>query len=282
MTVMTNTVLIILGLAGGSFVNALVWRIKQQESASKLTKKVGKHSVNLSIVNGRSVCANCGHELGFWDLIPVVSWVYLRGRCRYCRKPIEDSPVIEGVTAAAFILSYAAWPLSLNTASEWAVLALWLLIAVGLVALAVYDLKHLILPNRIIFPLMGVAVVLRIAQLVVFDQDLSSELADVGLGLLVGGGIFYALFQLSNGRWIGGGDVKLGYLIGITLGPADALVALLSAFYVAAIVILPLMLLKVVNRKSKIPFGPFLIVGFFLAMLWAGDIRNYYDSLFGL
>ena len=156
------------------------------------------------------------------------------------------------------------------------------MMVIGLVALTVYDLRHMILPNKIVFPLMGLAVVMRVLMWSQGDSSFTDELIDSVAGVLVGGGLFYVLFQVSGGRWIGGGDVKLGFLIGILLGPMNALVALLVGFYSAAIIILPLMATKKVTRKSKIPFGPFLILGFFTAMLWADDLREFYNSIFGL
>ena len=279
---MTLAVFAFLGLAFGSFVNALVWRLYKQEEKGKTKTKIKGKNVDLSISKGRSVCVHCGHELAAKDLIPVLSWLSLGGKCRYCKKPIEDTPLTELLTSAAFAVSYVWWPFELVSTSDWAVFTAWLVMVIGLVALTVYDLRHMILPNKIVFPLMGLAVVMRVLMWSQGDSSFTDELIDSVAGVLVGGGLFYVLFQVSGGRWIGGGDVKLGFLIGILLGPMNALVALLVGFYSAAIIILPLMATKKVTRKSKIPFGPFLILGFFTAMLWADDLREFYNSIFGL
>ncbi len=279
---MTICTLIITGLAFGSFVNALTWRIQQQEKTKKTKKKIKNNSVDLSITRGRSVCIHCGHELSAWDLIPVLSWVALRGKCRYCHKKIEDSPLVELAMAAVFVTSYVWWPYEFVDGASWAAFIVWLMISIGLMALFVYDLRHFLLPNRIVFPLLGLAAAFRLFLLIAEQEGVGETIVDAGLGVLVGGGFFYLLFQVSQGRWIGGGDVKLGFVIGLTLGPINALVALLAAFYIAAAFILPLMIVKKVSRKSKIPFGPFLIMGFIAAMLWGESVREAYNSLFGI
>ena len=275
-------ILVVWGLTLGSFINALTWRVYQQSKRPKTKTTIKGRKVDLSISTGRSVCVHCGHELAAKDLVPVLSWLSLGGKCRYCRKPIEDSPLVELATALLFVISYAAWPYELTTSLEWATLVVWLAILVGLVALAVYDLRHLILPNRILFPLMAVAAVFRLLLHWALEDSAQDTLVSIAGGLLVGGGIFYVLFQVSKGRWIGGGDVKLGFLIGVLLGPSHSLVALLAAFYIAAAVILPLMIARRVNRRSKVPFGPFLITGLVLSMLWAEPIIDFYNSLFGI
>ncbi len=272
--------LLILGLMFGSFINALVWRLWQQTKTKSGHKTIKGKKVDITMSKGRSVCVHCGHELAWIDLVPLLSWLSLRGKCRYCKKKIDDSPLVELFTAGVFTLSNIAWPYELGTGLSWLAFALWLVIAVGLVALFVYDIKHLLLPDKIVFPLMGLAIVLRVILMIDLDVSLTETVRSVVLGLLAGGGLFYLLFQISGGRWIGGGDVKLGFVIGILLGPINALVALLVAVYVAAGFIFPLMLIGKVSRKSKIPFGPFLIIGFVIGMLWAESIRDWYSTLF--
>src|SRR5882762_114793 len=107
---MIIVVLAILGLCFGSFVNAAVWRIYAQEQVKSKKLQV-KKSTNLSIVNGRSVCPHCEHELAAKDLMPVFSWLSLGGKCRYCKKPISRQyPLVELLTAVLFVFSYLYWP----------------------------------------------------------------------------------------------------------------------------------------------------------------------------
>src|SRR6185369_3402365 len=104
-------ILALLGLIFGSFVNALTWRLHEQEKlAGKKGKKAADRRQALSISTGRYMCSNCGHELAAKDLVPVFSWLWLRGKCRYCGARIPDSPIVELATGLLFALSYAAWP----------------------------------------------------------------------------------------------------------------------------------------------------------------------------
>lgn len=270
--------LTLLGLCLGSFVNALVWRMHQQAlPASKRTKKVS--SEELSIAKGRSVCTHCGHTLSASDLIPVLSWVSLRGKCRYCKGSISwQYPAIELTTAALFIFSYVAWPEELK-GLEIASFGLWLMCLTGLMALLVYDLRWMLLPNRIIFPLYAVAAAFVLVNTGI-EQSVQPILGALG-GVVVGGGIFYLLFQVSQGSWIGGGDVKLGFLLGaFLLSPLEAAVMLFIASLLGTLLTVPLLASKKLNRKSRIPFGPFLIVGGIITMLYGVDLLDWYTSLF--
>lgn len=270
--------LTLLGLCLGSFVNALVWRIHQQAlPSSKRTQKVSLK--DLSISKGRSVCTHCGHTLQARDLLPVLSWVSLRGKCRYCKGPISwQYPAVELATAGLFIFSYLAWPQELK-GLEIASFGLWLVCLTGLVALLVYDIRWMLLPNRIIFPLYAVAAVFVLVN-VGIAQSAQPLLGAIG-GIAVGGGIFYLLFQVSQGNWIGGGDVKLGFLIGaFLLSPLEAAVMLFIASLLGTLMTVPLLASKKLNRKSRIPFGPFLIIGGIITMLYGVDLLNWYTSLF--
>jgi prepilin signal peptidase PulO-like enzyme (type II secretory pathway) len=205
--------LIIFGVCLGSFVNALVWRVHEQEHEEAKKKPDKKYLRSLSVSKGRSMCPHCKHELKAVDLIPVLSWVILRGKCHYCHKPISAQyPLVELAMATWFVASYLWWPEELR-GIQWAILATWLVLSVGLMALLVYDVKWKLLPNRIIYPLSLVAGLQAVLQVIAAPEPLKA-VVNTALAVLVGGGIFYALFQISNGKWIGGGDVRLGWRLG--------------------------------------------------------------------
>ncbi|PID32191.1 hypothetical protein CR970_01615, partial [Candidatus Saccharibacteria bacterium] len=136
--------LVLLGLAMGSFVNAVVWRLRQQSLLSrgspKSRKKRAFTAQQLSIARGRSMCTYCGHQLAAKDLVPFFSWVWLRGKCRYCGHRIDDWPWVEVLMPTLFAGSYIFWPLAVQ---GWAVVdfGLWLVAVVVMMALAVYDLR---------------------------------------------------------------------------------------------------------------------------------------------
>jgi prepilin signal peptidase PulO-like enzyme (type II secretory pathway) len=245
--------LFILGLAFGSFINALVWRLHEQENT-----KSKKRKERLSITKSRSMCPDCEHDLAPRDLLPVVSWVTLKGKCRYCHKPISwQYPFVELLTAVLFVLSYALWPYGWDVSGIYMFFA-WLSALVGLIALAVYDIKWMLLPNRIVYPLIAFwSVVTITSAFILLDYQV---LLSAILGLIFCGGLFWVLFQVSNGRWIGGGDVKLGFLLGLIVGgplPALGVVFLSSLF--GTVFALPLLAKGSVTATSKMPYGPFLI-----------------------
>ena len=280
--------ILLLGLCFGSFVNALVWRLHAQAALGQgkvegKGSKVGKPKSiitlqGLSIVKGRSMCSKCHHPLSALDLVPVLSWLFLRGKCRYCHAPIEDSPIVEIVTACLFLVSYSFWPYPFD-GEGIAVFIPWLVILVGLVALAVYDLRWMLLPDRIVRPLTIFTFVALVLRAILYGP--MSLVWHSILGALVVSGIFYFLFQVSKGRWIGGGDVKLGLVLGLIVGgPVKALLLIFVASCLATIMTIPLMLLGKAKLSSKLPFGPFLILATFIVFLFGNDMINWYQSLF--
>lgn len=267
-------VLTLLGLCFGSFVNALVWRVHVQSGS-----KSGKHKEKYSIARGRSMCPNCEHELAAKDLIPVFSWLLQEGKCRYCKKAISwQYPLVEIVAALLFVGSYIFWPYLIES-WDYVAFASWLIVLVGLLALLVYDLRWMLLPNRILFPLYFVGFVYVVSRAL---SDRSIEvIRDGALGAIIGGGIFYILFQVSKGRWIGGGDVKIGFLLGALCGSGPlALLMLFIASLFGTLYSLPLMAMKQASRASKIPFGPFLIASTIVVVLFGQNIVDWYIEYF--
>jgi len=278
--VMIIAVLVVFGLALGSFINALTWRLHEQSKEAGKKKPDKKYLSSLSIGRGRSMCPICKHELAAKDLIPLLSWLSLQGRCRYCGKAISTQyPLVEAITAVSYVASYIWWPVPLHGA-QIAVFVLWLALLVGLIALLVYDLRWLLLPNRIIYPLSLIAGAQAVIIISISGKPLITLLNTV-LGIAVGGGIFYVLFQVSKGRWIGGGDVKLGWLLGLILGsPLKSLLFIFIAALSGSLVSLPMLINGRLKRTSIIPFGPFLIIGAIIAQLFGTDLLHWYQQTF--
>ncbi len=265
-----------LGLAFGSFVNALVWRLREQSKSQKPKAKKQK----LSVFRGRSMCVHCRHQLSIADLIPVFSWLARRGKCRYCHRPISwQYPVVELLTAILFVISYVFWPYDFD-ALGIVRFVIWLGMLIGFMALVVYDLRWMLLPNRIIYPLIGLAVTQVIVLSIFSPAGAGDIITGVLWGLAIAGGLFYLLFQFSNGRWIGGGDVKLGFLLGLIVGgPINSLLVLFMASTLGTLVIMPLLLTGKATRQSRIPFGPFLIAAAVIALLFGNAIFAWYNRL---
>lgn len=277
---MIYVILGFLGLAFGSFINAFVYRLHEKLDDDGNTKKISaKQKKDLSILKGRSICPSCKHVLGASDLVPVFSWLFLRGKCRYCKKPISwQYPAVELITALLFVVSFVVWPGGLD--NNWQIISFitWLVALIGLIALAVYDIKWMLLPNKIIYPFAAFVLVSLVVQMALGRSI--KDLIGIGLALLVTAGVFWVLYVVSKGKWIGGGDVKLGLLTGLLLAslPLAFLYIFLASIF-GMIYTLPLLATNRISPKSKIPFGPFLIAGCIAAVLWGQAIINWYTSL---
>lgn len=262
--------LILLGLCLGSFINALVWRIHEQFSDLKTKNQ------DLSILSGRSMCPNCQHVLSPKDLIPVVSWLFLKGKCRYCTQSISlQYPAVELVSALLFLGSYLAWPYGFHGLGLIQFI-IWLIIVVGLVALFVYDLKWMILPDKITYPLIVLAIASAVIQAFTAD-NLTWFLINLVLSLVISSGFFYVLFQASKGKWIGGGDVKFGLIFGFLLvDPFKSILVIFSASILGTLLALPMLARRQLKMKAKIPFGPLLIVASVAIYLYGDRLIDWY------
>lgn len=270
--------LVILGLCFGSFVNALVWRVHKQSQA-----KPGKKSPKeLSVVTGRSMCPHCKHVLSAKDLVPVLSWLSLRGKCRYCKKTIPDTPLPELVLPVVFVLSYIAWPYTNEgwSALHVAAFVFWLALLVGFMALIIYDAKLQLLPDRMVRPLTAIAAAFVV--LLAVAQGEASVIYGAIAGALVVFGLFYFIYAISGGRWIGGGDVKISVILGFLAG--GVLEALLVVFIASLLGTIYIVSAAVVRRQqigkhTKLPFGPFLLLGAVIVFLYGGALMDWYSGL---
>jgi prepilin signal peptidase PulO-like enzyme (type II secretory pathway) len=271
--VLITVILVWLGLCAGSFVNALVWRLHEQKKHPK-----GK---DLSVLKGRSMCVNCKHTLAWYDLIPVFSWLYLRGKCRYCGKPISAQyPVVELAAAVVFAGSYLFWPDTVNLGGQWLLLAAWLVSSVGLMALAIYDLRWTLLPNKLIYPTLLIAAAGRLGYVIFFGGRPLHSLFLWTFSVLIASGVFFALYVISNGQWIGYGDVRLGLITGTLLAdPAKSLMMLFLASLLGTLAILPALVKGNKDLSSKLPYGPFLIGATAIMVVFGEQLLNWYKGL---
>lgn len=252
------------GLCFGSFVNALVWRLRNKKDW----------------VRARSVCPNCGHILAWYDLVPVISWLTLRARCRYCKQPISlQYPLVELAAGLVFTLSYIYWPMSFHH-GQIVLFISWLVCAIGLLALVVYDFRWMLLPNKILYPTAVVAAAGRLIYLIGFEEYKLHSLIWWGLSVLMASGLFWLLFMISKGRWIGYGDVRLGLITGTILSnPAKSLLMILSASVLGTLFVLPAIATGRKNLAAKLPFGPFLIIATFIVLLFGASFIGWYGRL---
>ena len=279
----------ILGMAMGSFVGATVWRLRAQQlvedkaTEQDYDKQEYKRLHPLTQYKGtkdRSRCLSCSHRLAWYDLIPLASWLSTKGHCRYCQASIGwFEPLLEVSMAAFFVGSFLFWPLSLDTLPALARFGLWLGAGVMLGILFAYDTKWFLLPDKIVFPLMAVALIFSLLGLVGEPSVLSAVL-DVGGAVSILSGLYFVLWLVSRGRWIGFGDVKLGIILGLLLGSWQlALLTLFLANLIGTLIVLPGLLTKKLSRTTQVPFGPMLIAACVATVLFGESVINWYLGL---
>lgn len=278
--------LVLTGLCMGSFAGASVWRLRARQllydksdgedydaAEYKKLKKLNKST----IFNDHSRCLNCSYYLKWYDLIPLVSWLSLKGKCRKCRKSIGlMEPTVELSTMLFFVCSYVFWPYQLSSPLSVISFVIWLMAGVCLAILFVYDLKWYLLPNSVNFTVIGLGVVYSLLMLLNSFDKLSTIYSILG-SVFVLSGIYLILYLISKGKWIGFGDIKLGLGLGLLLADWKlALVALMAANLIGCIITVPLMVLGKLKRDSRVPFGPMLIAGFAFSGLYGVFIVNFY------
>ena len=244
----------LIGLIVGSFINVVAYRVPLKRS----------------VIQPGSACPNCEHAIAWSDNVPVFSWIRLRGRCRHCRARISPRyPLVEVATAVLFGLAagFIGW--------VWVLPAyLWF---VGVtIALTITDLDHHLIPNRILFPSTAVGVVL-LGLGAVFDGNV----AGFGRGLL--GGLVYfgalLLIALAVPKGFGLGDVKLAAFLGLYiayLGWGSLAVGMFLPFWIGGIVSILLLVTRIKGRKDKIPFGPYLVIGAYIAVSYGERIFDWW------
>jgi len=249
--------IVVLGLCVGSFLNVAILRIaKEEKDWWKFTFK------------SRSRCPHCKKTLLWYDLIPIVSFFILGGRCRFCQKQISlQYPLVEGGTAALFYLILQKIGLS------WQ-LAFCLPLAAILIFLFVYDLRTMYIPDLVTWLGIGWAILFVIVQAGVYHSY--SLIFSSFAAAAIAGGFFALLVFLSRERWMGKGDIKMGIIVGLFLGYPQVLVGLFLAFLLGSAVSLVLLALKIKKLQSQVPFGPFLIAACWIAFFWGEKLLQWY------
>jgi prepilin signal peptidase PulO-like enzyme (type II secretory pathway) len=283
-------VLTLVGLCLGSFAAATVWRLRARQlvadkaAGEKVSEKELKTLLPLTKstpTTDRSRCLHCGHTLAWYDLLPLASWATLGGKCRYCRKSIGTfEPLMEIGVAAFFVFSYFLWPEALVSTLQITHFVLWLVAGVLLAILFAYDMKWFLLPNYAVFPLIAVGVGIAGIQLL-SSTDVLSSLINLFLAIGLLSGIYFLLWLISKGQWIGFGDIKLGLALALILGDWPlAFITLFAANLIGCIIVIPGLLTRKLTRKTHVPFGPLLILGALVAVFAGRFIMNWYVTAF--
>lgn len=237
------------GLVFGSFLNCLIYRLHHKKT-----------------ILGRSFCPKCKKKIKWYDNIPVLSFIFLKGRCRFCQQKISwQYPLVELLLGLCFAFSfYWRWPdpSLLLIAKDW-------VIFFGLVFIFVYDLKYLEIEDIIILP----ASIL----IFIFSLFLGQSYLSLLLTILIAVSFFGLQYLITKGKGIGLGDLRIGVFMGVVCGSWPLLlVALFFAYVLGTFVSLPLLLRKKKKMKSMIPLGPFLVAGTFIAYFFGEAIISFY------
>jgi leader peptidase (prepilin peptidase)/N-methyltransferase len=274
-----STVIALLGLLVGSFLNVVIYRLPvmmQREWELQAAEVTGQHmeqSDTFNLSTPRSRCPHCGHAITALENIPVISYLFLGGKCRECKIGISARyPLIETLTAA--LSAIVAWQFGFSAACLGALLLTW-----SLIALTFIDLDHQLLPDKITLPLVWLGLFFNLFGTF---TDLSSSVIGAIAGYLTLWSVYH-LFRLVTGKeGMGYGDFKLLAALGAWMGWQLLPMIVLLSSLVGAVVGISLILLKNHQRDIPIPFGPYLAAAGWIAFLWGDTINSVYLSTFGL
>lgn len=245
----TYLFIFILGAVTGSFLNVCIYRLPEHQS----------------ILSPASHCPRCGTPIKFYDNIPVLSFLLLRGRCRSCKSPISIQYIaVEILNGAGYLL--IAWRFGLTAES-----LLYAVLFSALIVVSVIDLRYKIIPDVITIP--GIIAGL-IASALILPPGIKGSIA----GTLLGGILFFIIAIASRGG-MGGGDIKLIAMIGAFLGWAHVIITIILSSFIGSLVGVLLMILFAKDRKYPVPFGPFLSVGGMISLFLGREIIEWYFGM---
>jgi len=258
---MLYIIVFVFGAVIGSFLNVCIYRVPREKS----------------VVTPASKCPSCGTPIKFYDNVPILSYIMLRGRCRNCKAEFSARyPFVEFINAVFYI----AVLYSFSYASPWVLLTYFFFVST-LIVIFFIDIDHQIIPNSITFPGMPIAVILGSTILPdPFFRDNLLGFSNAAIGFFAGGGFFY--FIAVAGKAIlkkdamGGGDVKMMAMVGGLLGWKAVILTTFMGSLLGSIIGVSLIMSKGREWGSKIPFGPYLALGALISLLWGEDILIWY------
>ncbi|SHI92278.1 prepilin peptidase [Lutispora thermophila] len=244
-------IIFILGTIIGSFLNVCIYRIPKKES----------------IAFPSSYCTLCNTSLKWYDLIPILSYLLLKGKCRYCRGYITPQyPIIELLNGIIYTILLFHYGMSLDFIYFSIIISILLIISS-------IDYYHQIIPDTLLLLLIAITVLYRIA--IYYTYDISISLPDSIISSLLSGLLFTIISLISN-EGMGGGDIKLIAILSFILGFRKAILNILLSFIIGAVISLLLLICGRKGRKDTIPFAPFINISFFISSLWGESIIFIY------
>lgn len=267
MNTLVPVFLFFFGTAIGSFLNVVIFRLPKRRKFLN-TKQ-------------RSRCMHCKKILRPVDLVPIFSYVFLLGRCRFCKKPISPQYIIvEAMTGLIFVLLFERYGLGLP-------FFIGLLGACSLLTLAFIDGRHKVVPDSISLPTIVLLFFLQLVHIFQvqdwqFTATFWTDALVLILAMLIGAGWFWLQWAVSKGRWVGSGDIRIGAILGAFLGLPLVAVALFASYMGGSVWAAILLARGKVKMKSQLPFGVFLGAAGILAYVFGPSVVSWYQGLIGL
>lgn len=272
------SMVILFSLLIGSFLNVVVYRLPKMMHntwyvecreflADELEQSTAKPIKQLTLSTPNSTCPKCDHKIRFYENIPVISWLFLRGKCSQCHNAISARyPLVEAATAMLSVVVASQFGVSLET-------LLLLILTWGLICLTLIDFDHMLLPDQIVMPLLWLGLLVNLDNTFV---SLNDAVIGAAVGYMSLFSVFW-LFKLVTGKeGMGHGDFKLFALFGAWIGWQLLPILILMASVVGAVVGITLMVLNNHQREQAIPFGPYLAVAGWITLLWGEGIWSWY------
>ncbi len=265
MTALIAIYLGIIGLMTGSFALALADRLHAKKDW----------------VRDRSRCDACKRVLSPIDLVPVLSWLAFKGRCRTCKVRLSPAyPLVELLVGVMYAVSFVFWPIELSSVASISQFIVWLIALVIMATLLVYDLRWYLLPFKLVNPLIALSAVFWLLALPTRDGAVWPQLVELLAAMTVTYGLFWFMHTYSKGKWLGGGDVRLAIAIGFFTGSiVSAWLAVFAASVVGLLSGVPVLLRTKKGKRSKlkIPFGPSLLAGVYIAVVFGERLVQWYE-----
>ena len=253
---MLYTLAFILGGIWGSFCNVCIYRLPLEKN----------------IIKGRSFCPSCKEQIKWFDNIPFLSFIFLKGECRNCKSKIHlQYFLVELISATSFLLIYYLYGISITT-------LLLIILIIFFIIIFFIDLKHYIIPNELTFPLMLIGFIKS------FDPNLNQSLFPNYINSLIGGFFGYSIIwliiffykTLRKKEGMGLGDAKLIAVVGFWFGWFSIPFTIFISSLVALIFSIPSLIKKTKDMSTQIPFGPFIIIGCIIYVAFANQIKNFF------
>ena len=288
----------VFGLIIGSFLNCLIWRLHEKIPLIPVSAKGGSASGGKGANKWkRSCCPKCKTQIAWYDNLPVLSFILLKGKCRHCKKSISiQYPIVELTAGILFVIAFinnfsalggsasggqfsifnfqTIFNIQFSISNYKLLIALvrdWFLISV-MIVIFIYDLRWYQILDKVTLPACLVVLI--------FNFLLNFSLWNLLFSGIIGGGFFLIQFVISRGKWIGGGDIRLGLLMGLGLGWPAVLLAIIISYFIGSVIGVGLILAGKKNWGSEVPLGVFLAVGAVISLFWYEPILNWYLNIF--